>query len=99
MPERAVACPSCATVHKFEDVVPRRAGCERCGASLHCCLACHFHDTSAYNECAEPSAERVVDKRAENFCDYVRPKGAAAAAGATSGAPAVSDLEKLFRKS
>ena len=99
MPERAVACPACKTVHRFEDVVPRRAGCERCGAALHCCLICAFHDPSAYNECSEPGAERVVDKQAENFCDYFRPGAANGTSAPAPESAAMSDLDKLFRKS
>jgi hypothetical protein len=38
----------------------------------------HFHDARAYNQCAEPQAERVVDKAHANFCDYFSPADAAA---------------------
>jgi len=97
VPERVVSCHACATEHRFEDVVPRRADCERCGAALHSCLNCFFHDSSAYNDCREPSAERVVDKAAANFCDYFR---AAAGEGSrpAAGRRATDELEGLFKK-
>ena len=100
MPERAVACPACATLHRFEDVVPRRAGCDRCGAALRCCMACTFHDPSAYNECNEPNAERVVDKHAEKLLRLF-PTFGGRSRGSERGPAAVasSDLERLFRKS
>lgn len=50
--------------------VGRRDTCDKCGADLHACVNCRFHDSSAYNECREPQAERVLDKHVANFCDY-----------------------------
>lgn len=98
MPELVVVCHACAASARYQDVVPRRAECESCGAELHCCRNCRFYDETAYNECREPVAERVVDKAAANFCDYFRP---AEASGERTGAggPAHDELERLFRKS
>jgi hypothetical protein len=79
-------------------MVPRRAECERCKESLHSCRNCTFHDVTAYNECREPSAERVVDKLAANFCDFFQPAAGAAGAGAGRSSP-LDDLERLFKKS
>jgi hypothetical protein len=104
VPDRIVACHACATAHRFEDVVPRRADCERCGSALHCCRNCTFYDPAAHNACRESSAERVVEKDTSNFCDFFRPVSAAGAAaasgapGASAGAP-LDALEKLFKKS
>jgi hypothetical protein len=77
--------------------VPRLAVCDSCAAVLKCCLNCRFHDPSAYNECRELSAERVVDKGASNFCDYFDP---ASKGGAPSGAGTGSnaELDALFGK-
>jgi hypothetical protein len=33
---------------------------------------CTFYDVKAYNECREPSADRIVDKEKANFCDYFK---------------------------
>ena len=69
-----------------------------CGClPLKCCLNCTFHDPSSYNECREPSAERVVDKEAANFCDYFSSavRGETGTAASTGG-DARSELDKLF---
>lgn len=68
---------------------------------MRCCLNCRFHDIASYNDCAEPSAERVLEKDRANFCDYFSPGGSAVAAGANAasvGGDGLSELEKLFRK-
>ena len=33
-------------------------------------MNCRFYDSSAYNDCSEPAADRVVEKDKANFCDY-----------------------------
>lgn len=99
MPDRVVRCHACGAEHRFDSQVPRRATCDSCAAELHCCNNCRFYEPSSYNECREPVAERVVDKRASNFCDLFEP-GATASAGDAAGASgAKAELEKLFGKS
>lgn len=44
--------------------------CPKCHTDLKCCHMCSHYDRSAYNECREPSAERVVEKTKANFCDF-----------------------------
>lgn len=48
----------------------RQECCPFCGSDLHCCLNCTFHEKNAYNECREPQAERVIEKKRSNFCDF-----------------------------
>ncbi len=71
-------------------------------------MNCRFYDETAYNECSEPSAERVVDKEKSNFCDYFSPPETAAGSGtaaatrggssSTSGGDsALSELDRLFK--
>lgn len=43
--------------------------CEGCGAYLHCCLNCTYHQPSAHNECYIPNTEWVGDRVKCNFCD------------------------------
>ena len=94
-----IACHACGATAEVLGVVSRSARCARCGADLRCCLNCRFHESSAYNECLEPSAERVLEKDRANFCDYFSPAGEAAAAGAAKPADSpLGDLEKLFSK-
>lgn len=99
MPDRTVICHACENPHRFEGTVPRRSECERCGESLHSCRNCTFYDVSAYNECRETSAERVVDKSAANFCDFFEPAARTVKAGKPAGTSSVDDLERLFKKS
>ncbi len=33
---------------------------------------CIFYDKHSYNECREPTAERLVDKEKANFCDFYK---------------------------
>jgi hypothetical protein len=64
------ACYRCQTALNIDGKVHRRDTCPKCGTSLHSCKFCVFYDPKAYNECRETSADRVVDKEKENFCDY-----------------------------
>lgn len=98
---RRFRCHSCSKELELEDPVGRSARCAACGSELRCCLNCRFHDTSSYNDCSEPQAERVLEKDRANFCDYFSPAAiaaAAAAAQAPAGNDKLSELEKLFRK-
>lgn len=94
-------CYACSADLEMEPPLGRSARCPHCGSDLRCCRNCRFHDLSSYNECSEPSAERVLEKDRANFCDYFSPRqagasGAAPATGAEAGG--LSELEKLFRK-
>ena len=105
--QRGRACCSFALVqcHACGDEIalgPERVGfrdeCQRCGADLHACCNCAYHDPTSYNECRESSAERVLEKERANRCEYFAPDRGAAGEGATTRAGARADLEKLFRK-
>lgn len=99
MPDKRVLCHQCGRDHTFDGNVPRSATCDGCSANLRCCRTCRFYDPSAYNECAEPSAERVVDKLAATFCDYFDPRtGVVAGTSTPKTADAMSELERLFGK-
>ncbi len=41
-------------------------------ADIRSCKMCQFYDPKSYNECREPSADRVQDKEKANFCDYFK---------------------------
>ena len=72
-----IKCYSCKKDLELEagDKVGRTEECPYCYASLHCCRMCTFHDSTAYNECREPNAPRIVEKEKANFCDYYILKG------------------------
>jgi len=48
----------------------RGESCPKCGSDVKVCLNCRFYDAGAYNQCREPSAERVVEKDRANFCEF-----------------------------
>ena len=93
-------CHGCGREHALAagERVGFRDACDGCGADLHACLNCRFHDPSAYNECREPNAERVADRDRANRCDYYAPADGPRAAG-SGASDARSRLEGLFKKS
>jgi hypothetical protein len=72
--------------------------CNACGADLHSCQNCAFHDPSAYNECRESNAERVPDRDRANRCDYFSPGDQVGGAGQGARSSTLSDLDALFKK-
>ena len=74
--------------------VGRRDACLGCGADLHCCRNCRFHDPAAHNQCREPQAERQVDKAARQLLRLLQPRAAPRPRRAASGARAA--LDALF---
>ena len=67
-----IFCYQCFKKLEQEDFVPRNQECPYCYSAIHSCRMCKFYDKSCYNECREPSAERVTDKEKANFCDYFK---------------------------
>ncbi len=63
-------CPLCG--HDLGDAAEpgRRDSCNGCGADLHACVACRFHDPRAHNQCREPKAEWQPKRDRANFCDF-----------------------------
>lgn len=75
-----------------------RDECESCDSDLHVCKNCVFYDTSAYNECREPNAERLLDRDRANRCDYFSPGEEAGVDGSEAKRSAKSGLDELFKK-
>ncbi len=90
-------CFSCSTELNTRVAPGRGAECPKCGADVHVCRNCRFYDTGAYNDCAEPNAERVVEKERSNFCDYfaLAPSKGAGGSGETKDPP--DPMEELKR--
>lgn len=65
-------CFSCHNPTELEvgRKILRHEECPTCGASMHCCKMCKYYDQTAYNECRESIAERIVDKEKANFCEF-----------------------------
>jgi len=77
MPE-TLHCWKCGTpLLSIPLPIGRRDECPSCGADLHVCRMCAFHDPAASKECREPMADEVEEKERGNFCDYFRATGGA----------------------
>jgi hypothetical protein len=76
--------------------IPRGEQCPDCFADLRSCKMCMFHDSMSYNECREPSADRVVDKEKANFCDYYKIGEIKNLNDSSSNAASIA--ESLFKK-
>jgi hypothetical protein len=91
-------CHACGTELSFPGTPGRRDECSKCHADVHACKNCKHYDYKAYNECREPSADRVQEKDRANFCDFF----AGADPSGSSAADKQKDLraaaEALFRK-
>lgn len=91
------ACHKCGNDLKAESDYGRQDTCLRCGSHTRACLNCANYDTSRYNECMEPVADRVVDKEKGNFCDYFKP-GDRGAKASNARDQARLAAEALFKK-
>ena len=92
-------CVFCKYKIKIDGKVSRRDTCPQCKRDLRCCKQCKFYDKSAYNECREVSAERIVDKERANYCDYFVPRGSKDGGGNFNRSKdAKKALEALFNK-
>ncbi len=91
-------CYSCGTeIELIGGRVGRGDSCDKCRNDVHVCRNCIHYDRTAYNECREPMAERVVDKEKRNFCDYFKPGGAGGATAGDEKAAAMKKLDDLFK--
>lgn len=92
-------CFFCHQDLQITDRIGRQEACPHCGRDLHICKNCEFYDESAYNECREPQAERVVDKEKSNFCDYFVFGRSNRSVDSRDAATVVKrKLEELFKK-
>lgn len=77
--------------------VNRYENCTKCNASIRCCKMCEFYDKASYNECREPTSDRITDKEKANFCDFFKlsPGGDI---NQNIKESAISAAESLFKK-
>lgn len=94
----ALACWKCgAPLASVPLPLGRRDECPSCGADLHVCRMCLFHDPHVSRGCREPVAEDVGDKERANFCGYFQPNpGAYRPATDDAGRAARARLDALF---
>lgn len=76
MSDLALSCTCCGHALRLmpREKVHRGDTCAGCGADLHTCVHCRFHDPARSNQCSEPRAEWVSDKERANFCEYFEPR-------------------------
>ncbi|MBI2340877.1 MAG: hypothetical protein HYU99_11030 [Deltaproteobacteria bacterium] len=92
-------CYFCHKPIEIKERVGRQERCPFCDRDLHICKNCEFYGVTAYNECREPQAERVVDKEKSNFCDYfVFAKRVYDGPADNPAAAAKKKLEALFKR-
>ncbi len=75
-----------------------RDECERCACDLHVCRNCSFYDPSAYNECREPNAERILERDRANRCDYFSPGEGGEGSKTERQGESRTQLDALFKK-
>ena len=90
-------CFFCQKENPIDGKPGLRETCFSCDADLHVCLNCKFYDKTAYNECHETSADRVVEKDRANFCEYFQ-VGDGQIVISSSSDNIKTALEKLFKK-
>ncbi len=90
-------CAFCEKEISIVDKVGRSDTCPHCGRDLRCCKQCKFYHSSAYNECMEVLAERIIDKERSNSCEYFIPKGSSQET-VNRKQDAKDALEALFKK-
>lgn len=68
-------CWKCGSSQEInvERKVSFRSSCDKCGAGLHCCRNCRYHQVNRVNECAIPGTEFVADREKNNFCEEFAP--------------------------
>lgn len=68
------SCYKCSAKLDIDDKssVARSEECPKCFANLRCCMMCSFYDTNSYNDCREPTADRILEKEKANFCDHYK---------------------------
>jgi len=91
-------CHHCGNEIAFTDRVGRGDTCPFCNSEAHCCLNCLYYDPSAYNECHETNADRVLEKDRANFCDYFSFAPDRRPSKVSSKDGALSKLDELFKK-
>ncbi len=69
-----IQCYKCQKEFEIDETltIGRSEECPFCGAFIRCCKMCLFYDEQSYNECREPSAQRITEKEKGNFCNHFR---------------------------
>lgn len=91
-----MTCQVCGKGLEVAERVRRRDDCPHCGADLHACIQCRFHDPGYHNQCRENQAEYASDKERANFCGFYQPRQDDGPGGGDAKADAEAMWEKMF---
>lgn len=78
----------------------RENRCLRCDSATRCCRNCRLYQLGRPNDCREPLAEPVADKRRANFCEHFDPApspGTDAPAAEENAAELRQQADNLFK--
>lgn len=90
-----ITCYKCGEKLQVLLPVSLREDCPKCRSDVRSCKNCLHYDPNTYNECREPSAERVVDKVKATACDYFSPGSGGAK---KANVDLMAAAEALFKK-
>lgn len=65
-----IICFDCKKGLSIEDKIGFRQDCGECGHDLHSCVQCQHYDPKVYNECKETMADRILEKKKANYCEF-----------------------------
>lgn len=92
-----LVCWKCGAPLDVEGHFARLEACHQCGAELHACVMCVFHEPHRSDACGEERAEPPSVKDRANFCDYFQPRpDAFRGRAAPTETTARSQLDALF---
>lgn len=91
------SCFSCGKEVILLGAVGFREECLSCQSDLHVCKNCEFYDKTAYNECRETQADRIVEKEKANYCEFFKFRMSAVAQKKEKD-HLLSQAEALFKK-
>lgn len=92
-------CFKCGNSLSFpEGNVGRGQMCPFCNADIRVCLNCKYYNVQCYNECEEPTGDRVVDKQRSNFCEMFVFVGGQQYSAPVEKENVYRQLEDLFKK-
>lgn len=76
----------------------REESCPGCRKATRVCRNCRWYAPGRANDCAEPMAERVMEKERANFCSFFEPTSELKARGAdVTGDDLRQAAEDLFK--
>ena len=94
MPEGKLICRKCGKSNEILERVGFRDTCSSCDSWLHSCVHCAFWSGSY---CTEPSAEKVGDPEAQNYCEWYSPSTGGETRSVEEGQRR-AEAEELWRK-